>query len=103
MLKVEIDGSSHTGTYRVKCACETYWNGQGEATGDLSWSPALPIAEAVVHMRLQHGGTRADLDLSDRFKAWLQVYWEQASRRVARQQAVVGARQALYTRGQPPR
>jgi hypothetical protein len=103
MLKVAIDGSAHTGNYRVECACQDYWGGQGETTGETSWSPALAIAEAIVHMRMRHGGARADIEFSDRFRAWLTVYWEQATRRVHRQQVVAEARFRSHVRGAPPR
>lgn len=103
MLKVAIDGSAHTGNYRVQCACADTWNGQGERINDSSWSPAMPVAEAIVHMRLMHSGMRCDLDFSDRYRAWLAVYWEQASRRVHRQQVIEEAKLRTAVRGGPAR
>jgi len=76
MLRLDIDGSAHTGTYRVVCDCGTIWTGRGEAIGAVNFSPALPIAECVVHIKMCHKGSLQDLRFSDRFSAWLTAYWE---------------------------
>ena len=94
MMKIAIDGSAHTGNYRADCECSATWQGQGEAITTVAWSPALPIAEAVVHMRLAHSDDQANIRFSDRFRAWLIAYWDQASRRQKRTAAVSQAREA---------
>jgi hypothetical protein len=80
-----IDGSAHTGTYRVTCDCDDVWSGRGEATGTVNWSPALPIAECVVHMKMCHDGALVDLQFTDRFRAWLTSYLERANLRLMRE------------------
>lgn len=78
-MKIAVDGDHVLGTYRVDCECGTHWSGR--VVGDLisKASPALPIAEVVVHMRLAHEGQLLDLRFSERFRRWLQHYWELAS------------------------
>jgi hypothetical protein len=87
---VTIDGSGHTGTYQVQCDCGLVWTGCGESTGVASWSPALPIAECVVHMKLTHPRDFVDLRMTERFRNWLSLYWEQASTRLAAQKKRAG-------------
>jgi hypothetical protein len=82
MMKIAIDGSYRTGNYRCECECGTNWHGQGEPIGTVNFSPALPIAETVVHMKLTHHGTLLDIRWSDRFAEWLLRYWERASLRM---------------------
>jgi hypothetical protein len=79
-----IDGAAHTGCYRVECDCGDVWHGQGEVAGVAAWSPALPIAECVVHMRECHSGAFLDLQFSERFRHWLIAYWERANLRLMR-------------------
>jgi hypothetical protein len=79
-----IDGSSHTGNYRVICDCDDAWTGRAEAIGTVNWSPALPIAECVVHMKICHDGALIDLQFTDRFRSWLTSYWERANLRIMR-------------------
>jgi len=80
-MKIAIDGNTHTGNYKCECECGSTWIGQGEPIGAVNFSPALPIAEAVVHMKLQHPTIPLDLRWSHRFTAWLLHYWERASLR----------------------
>lgn len=98
MMKLAIDGSSHTGNYRVDCECSNSWQGQGEAAGAAAWSPALPIAECVVHMHLAHNSQQCDIRFSDRFRAWLVAYWNQANGRQRRDQATKEAAEAVRWR-----
>ena len=79
-----IDGSAHTGTYRVTCDCAATRSGRGEAIGAVNWSPALPVAECVVHMKLEHSGAFLDLQFTERFREWLASYWERANLRLMR-------------------
>jgi hypothetical protein len=83
MMKIAIDGNAHTGNYRCDCECGSHWIGQGEPIGPVNFSPALPIAEAIVHMKLQHPTVPLDLRHSHRFNEWLLSYWERASLRMA--------------------
>jgi hypothetical protein len=75
-MKIAIDGSEHTGRYRVDCECGVNWSGRGHEDRVLTWSPILPIAETIVHFKLTHEFTLMDLRFSDRFRAWLHTAWE---------------------------
>jgi hypothetical protein len=83
MVKLSIDGSKHTGAYRVECECGDHWSGQAENQGRFDFCPALPIAEAVVHMKLQHPEGLIDLRFTARFTDWLHRFWEVESLREA--------------------
>jgi hypothetical protein len=85
--RITIDGASHTGGYRCDCDCGTTWNGRAESTGVADYSPALPVAEAVVHMQMNHKGAFLDLSFTARFREWLTSYWERCSLRVAQRQS----------------
>jgi hypothetical protein len=78
-VKIAIDGSKATGRYRVDCECGSSWTGQGEMLGIVSYSPALPIAECVVHRRLEHPDLSQDIRFSARFSDWLHSYWDAAN------------------------
>jgi len=80
--RILIDGSAHTGSYRATCDCTDVWLGRAESTGVANWSPALPIAEAVVHMKMCHPNAYLDLQFTDRFRGWLTSYWEHANMRL---------------------
>jgi hypothetical protein len=82
MIRLDIDGTSHTGNYRVDCECRTSWHGQGEPIGSVNWSPAAPIAECIVHLKLCHNADRGDMWFSDRFRLWLIHYWEREALRL---------------------
>ena len=82
MMKLAIDGSLAMGTYRVDCECGDTWHGQAENIGRLEWSPALPIAECVVHMKLVHPELGLDIRFSERFRQWLVRYWDQTNLRL---------------------
>jgi len=82
-LTMTIDGAKHSGHYRVVCECGGVWTGEGEPIGAVNWSPALPVAEAVVHMKMGHEGGYVDLRMTERFREWLISYWERASLRQA--------------------
>jgi hypothetical protein len=83
MIKLMIDGSQHTGAYRVDCECGDNWSGKGEYTNPYLRNPALPIAECVVHMKLTHLEGVADVKWTGRFGEWLTHYWELANLRHA--------------------
>ncbi len=85
MFKLNIDGAKHTGCYRVDCECGNHWSGQGVAINSYSWSPALPIAEAVAHMKLEHAQGLIELRFSARFEVWLLDYWERETLRSQRE------------------
>ncbi len=74
-VTVNIDGAQHSGNYRCDCECGANWYGQGEQISPVGYSPAMPLAEAVVHMRLAHHRAHADLRLSGRMEDWLETYW----------------------------
>lgn len=93
-MKQRIDGSTHTGTYRVECECGDSWTGQGEAIGAANWSPALPIAECVCHMKMVHPNIEPEVVFSARFSQWLLSYWERASLRLQQ-----GGRVTAFTSG----
>lgn len=79
MMRLAFDGSQRTGTYRVDCECGTNWSGQAEPAGVRTWSPALPVAESIVHMRLTHDGDSPELRFTHRFSDWLEQYWEKVN------------------------
>ena len=81
-MHLTIDGSAHTGNYRVVCECGDVWHGQGERLSVTQWNPALPIAECVVHIKLCHSGVPLEVGFSTRFTQWMQAYWERASLRL---------------------
>jgi len=84
IVKIAIDGKSHTGSYLVSCECGMSWQGLGEQSGVSAYSPGLPIAESVVHMNLaHHGQLLLDLHFSEGYRQWLTRYWERMSRRAA--------------------
>jgi len=99
-VRLDIDGSAHTGNYQVRCvSCSDQWTGQGEQIGAANFSPALPIAECVVHVKLGHQGQEVDIRFTERYRQWLISYWERASLRIAgsgadrrRSLAVIAAR-----------
>ena len=92
MIRMTIDGGSHSGNYQVDCECGTKWHGQGEVIHLADYSPALPIAECVVHLRMSHPDNGMDIRFTDRFSAWLATYWDRASRRLARDQVGTAGR-----------
>ena len=84
MPTIRMDGTFHTGVYRIECGdCGDAWNGQGEPIGAVNWSPALAIAEAVVHAKLGHRQEQIEVYFSERFRLWLIHYWERASLRAS--------------------
>ena len=96
---INIDGSVHTGNYRCECDCGATWNGQGEQSGIAFWSPALPVAESVVHNTMCHSGREVRLVFTDRFERWLTGYWERDSaRRAAGGQYTHGSLEAQRAR-----
>lgn len=99
MLAVGIDGSAHTGTYRIECQCGTAWGGRAELFGRVNYSPALPIAEVVVHAKMAHGGVKVDMRFSSKFEDWLVRYWEREGLR--RERAGEKATSELASRGEP--
>ena len=93
MYQQLIDGSGHLGTYRVTCDCSAFWNGAVHKATDGSYSPALPIAEVCVHMRMAHSDQVADIRFSERFSEWLIKFWELESAKIARAGVVTQARE----------
>ena len=77
-MKIALDGSAR-GAYRGDCECGTTWNGQAEVDGSRIPSPALPVAETVVHMKMCHDNTNLELVFTWRFEQWLKVYWDRSS------------------------
>lgn len=82
-MTVSIDGSVKTGRYRCECECGATWNGKGELLGRWWFSPALPVAEAVVHMRIEHPVKLLEVRFTERFGRWLENHWELANLRAA--------------------
>lgn len=78
-MKIAIDGCK-TGSYRGDCECGMSWTGHTERDRSTVWSPALPIAEAVVHMRMCHDDTFLQLVFTWRFENWLETYWRTSDR-----------------------
>lgn len=74
-MKIAIDGKT-SGLYRGDCECGFSWHGTGERHFDGFHSPALPIAEGVVHFRMCHPNDRFDMRFSQRFEEWLVAYWQ---------------------------
>lgn len=83
MITLVVDGSGDTGAYRVECYCGDVWTGRGELSPDTSWSPAMPIAECVVHVNLEHPEEQINIRWTPDFEKWLQHYWEFGSLREA--------------------
>jgi hypothetical protein len=82
IVKLAIDGQYMSGKYRADCECGQSWEGTAEQTAGNAYSPGLPIAEAVVHMRLAHpGAVPLDLRFGADYRWWLTNYWERMSRR----------------------
>jgi hypothetical protein len=79
-MRLTIDGTFSNGVYRVDCECGTHWSGRAHPYG-AAWSPALPIAEATVHVKLNHEGEQLELRFLRRFEEWLEKYWEWESLR----------------------
>lgn len=77
-MKIAIDGSP-TGGYRADCECGTSWSGTTFRDRSTYFSPALPVAEAVVHMRMCHDNVGLQLCFTWRFENWLEKYWELSS------------------------
>ncbi len=82
--RLTIDGAAHSGGYRVDCECGDNWSGIGERIGEHNHSPALPIAECVVHVRLCHSVAELDLRFTSRFESWLEHYWNSVNLRAMR-------------------
>jgi hypothetical protein len=82
-IKIVIHGGHQSGKYIVECECGMNWEGRGIVDALLTFSPALPIAESVVHMKLAHPVELLDVRFTEAFKGWLQKYWEVASLRGA--------------------
>lgn len=82
-MKMAIDGNASLGRYRVECECGTNWSGETPAELGTGFSPALPVAECIVHMRLEHPDFRPDIRFSKRFEEWLARYWDRESHRQA--------------------
>ena len=80
MMKLAIDGSKYNGMYRVDCECGDNWSGTGTTEIGGGFSPALPIAECVAHMKLVHPDAQSpDIRFSTRFEGWLEYYWQRVS------------------------
>jgi hypothetical protein len=99
MVKLTIDGAFHTGNYRVDCECDATWHGQGAPLGRVNFSPAIAVAECVVHMKLCHKADQLDIRFTERFRAWLIHYWERDSLR--RQDAGSEPAYGVAQRGRP--
>src|SRR5258708_3188943 len=82
-MKIAVDGRSLFGSYECQCECGLTWKGEGEELRPGLYSPALPIAEAVVHMKMCHPELQLDLRMTADFQHWLTHYWEISSLRVA--------------------
>lgn len=77
-MKIAIDGSPQGG-YRADCECGTSWSGTTLRDESRFASPALPVAEAVVHMRMCHDNVGLQLVFTWRFENWLEKYWDHSS------------------------
>ena len=80
MATLVLNGDHLTGAYAVGCSCGTTWRGTGPAMVFGGFNPALPIAEATVHVRLSHRTEKLNLEFSPAFSAWLERYWDQVTR-----------------------
>jgi len=75
-----VNGDSSDGAYAVGCSCGQTWRGQARGMVFGGFNPAMPVAEAVVHVRLAHPSDKLALDFSPAFSRWLEHYWEQVNR-----------------------
>lgn len=82
-IKMVVHGSYQRGRYIVECECGQKWEGRGITDALMNFSPALPIAETVVHMKLEHPVELQELRFTESFRAWLHHYWEIAALREA--------------------
>ena len=80
MATLTINGNHESGAYAVSCSCGQTWRGIGRAMVFGGFNPAMPIAEAVVHVRLSHPTDRLQLDFTALFGHWLELYWDQVNR-----------------------
>lgn len=80
MATLVIEGSEENGAYRVRCSCLQTWKGRAEPLVFGTYSPALPVAEAAVHWRLEHAAAGLYVEFSPGFRMWLERYWEATSR-----------------------
>jgi hypothetical protein len=87
-MKVAIDGQRVVGLYRVDCECGGTWRGDAERSTPNHFSPALPVAEAVAHMRMCHPEELLDVRFSEKFSEWLVSHWEYVSFQTARELAL---------------
>jgi hypothetical protein len=81
--RVVIDGNARTGLYRCTCACGDVWTGTAGLNAARTHIPALPIAEAVAHVRMTHPAEMLDASFTKRFEDWLQADWEAATNTMA--------------------
>jgi len=83
MIQLAIEGRRDVGRYTVECECGSKWSGWGERDYTDHFSPALPIAEVVAHMQMEHPECRPDVRFGPLFRDWLIQHWELASFRQA--------------------
>jgi hypothetical protein len=74
-MKIALDGAWR-GQYRGDCECGSSWTGVAELHRTGVASPALPIAEAVVHKRMMHEDQFLELVFTERFCVWLERFWD---------------------------
>ena len=67
------------GRYRGDCECGFTWTGHAVVDISKVASPALPLAEAVVHHRMCHDNQMIQLVFSYQFELWLEQYWVHCS------------------------
>jgi hypothetical protein len=84
MPTITIDGNAINGTYMVSCGCGDQWAGRSDRLSHGDYSPARPIAEAVVHWKLEHGDQVLNIDFDQGMRQWLIGYWDWHNRRHTR-------------------
>jgi hypothetical protein len=75
-VRLTIDGSYLIGRFTVNCECGDSWHGCAEPIGESRYSPALPIGDAVVHVKLMHKGAQIEVCFTLLFERWLHDYWK---------------------------
>jgi hypothetical protein len=83
--EIHIHGEYMTGLYRVECRCGAAWTGEARRYGVVFYSPAMPVAESVVHCLEEHKGQRPYVTFSPAFTNWLVQHWEQVNLSIARE------------------
>jgi hypothetical protein len=85
MLSVTVAGNDRTGSYTGGCECGSSWSGSIRIVDDRCPSPAMPVAEAMVHAKLEHRNEHVDMHFTVGFVQWLMQFWAHETQAQARE------------------